>query len=85
MAAGRPTLIRVFDPADGDWIRKLGGQPVLYSEAAAAEFLAWFTARAAVIAATEAGSAAAQAPPAGQDPPAAQAPPAARAPADPGG
>jgi Kef-type K+ transport system membrane component KefB len=47
MAAGRPTLIRVFDPADGVWIRQLGGHPVLYAEAAATEFLAWFTARAA--------------------------------------
>jgi Kef-type K+ transport system membrane component KefB len=68
MAAGRPILIRVFDPADGDWIRQLGGQPVLYSEAAATEFLAWFTARAAAVPAAAQQSTAAHESPAAQAP-----------------
>jgi hypothetical protein len=42
MAAHRPMLIRVFDPADAEWIRAAGGQPVLYVDAAAEEFMAWF-------------------------------------------
>lgn len=39
-----PTLIRVFDPADGAWIREMGGHAVLASDAAAEEFLGWFAA-----------------------------------------
>jgi Kef-type K+ transport system membrane component KefB len=42
LAAGTPVVVRAFDPADATWIRDLGGTPVLYSEAAAQEFLQWF-------------------------------------------
>ncbi|CAN5859989.1 cation:proton antiporter [soil metagenome] len=42
--AGQSTtvLVRVFDPADAIWVREMGGRPILYSEAAAEEFLRWF-------------------------------------------
>ncbi|CAN5736725.1 cation:proton antiporter [soil metagenome] len=36
-----PVLVRVFDPADAERIRALGGTPVLYSRAAAEDFLKW--------------------------------------------
>jgi Kef-type K+ transport system membrane component KefB len=42
LAGGTPALIRVFEPADAEWIRAAGGRPVLYSEAAVQEFLRWF-------------------------------------------
>jgi Kef-type K+ transport system membrane component KefB len=42
-----PTLVRVFEPDDAEWIRAAGGRPVLYSEAAAAEFLQWYEKRSA--------------------------------------
>lgn len=41
-ARGVPTLVRVFEEADGDWIRELGGTPVIASHAAAVEMLKWF-------------------------------------------
>jgi Kef-type K+ transport system membrane component KefB len=47
IARGRPVLIRVFDPADAEWIEAMGGRPILYSEAAADEFMEWFARRAA--------------------------------------
>jgi Kef-type K+ transport system membrane component KefB len=39
---GIPVIVRVFEDEDADWVRSLGGTPVLYSEAAAEGFLAWF-------------------------------------------
>lgn len=42
MADGVPVVVRVFDPADAGWVRRLGGTPVLYAEAAAEDFLEWF-------------------------------------------
>jgi Kef-type K+ transport system membrane component KefB len=42
LAGKTPTLVRVFEPADAEWIRELGGHPVLYSDAAAEEFLRWY-------------------------------------------
>jgi Kef-type K+ transport system membrane component KefB len=42
LAGATPVLVRVFEPADAEWIRDMGGTPVLYSEAAAEEFLRWY-------------------------------------------
>ncbi|HSJ05163.1 MAG TPA: cation:proton antiporter [Longimicrobiales bacterium] len=42
VARGRPVLVRVFEPSDAEWISELGGRPILYSEAAADEFLHWY-------------------------------------------
>jgi Kef-type K+ transport system membrane component KefB len=36
-----PVVVRVFEEADAEWIRALGGIPVLYSEAAAEGLVAW--------------------------------------------
>jgi Kef-type K+ transport system membrane component KefB len=36
-----PVLVRVFEPADADAIRARGGTPILYSHAAADEFMRW--------------------------------------------
>ncbi|MEX1182454.1 MAG: NAD-binding protein, partial [Gemmatimonadota bacterium] len=41
-ARGVPTLIRVFDEVDAEWIRELGGTPVLASHAAADVTMQWF-------------------------------------------
>jgi Kef-type K+ transport system membrane component KefB len=38
---GVPTMIRVFEPADAERIRALGGLPIVYSRAAAEDFLQW--------------------------------------------
>lgn len=43
-AGNAPVLVRVFDPGTAERIRALGGVPVVYSEAAAEDFLAWFEA-----------------------------------------
>lgn len=40
---GVPVLVRVFDPEDAERISALGGTPVLYSQAAAEDFLKWFS------------------------------------------
>jgi Kef-type K+ transport system membrane component KefB len=37
-----PVLVRVFEDEDAEWARQHGAIPVVYSEAAADEFLAWF-------------------------------------------
>lgn len=39
---GVPVIVRVFEDEDADWVRSLGGTPVLYSDAAAEGLLAWF-------------------------------------------
>jgi CPA2 family monovalent cation:H+ antiporter-2 len=42
MAKGVPVLVRGFDLEDGEWIRRMGGRPILYSEAAARDFVEWY-------------------------------------------
>jgi CPA2 family monovalent cation:H+ antiporter-2 len=42
VARGVPVLVRVFDAGEADWVREHGGEPVLYSDAAAAGLLEWF-------------------------------------------
>jgi Kef-type K+ transport system membrane component KefB len=42
VARGVPALIRVFDEHDAEWIRELGGTPILASHAAADELLKWY-------------------------------------------
>jgi len=44
MAGGTPVLARAFNVEDAEWIRERGGEPILFSDAAADEFLAWFDA-----------------------------------------
>jgi Kef-type K+ transport system membrane component KefB len=39
--SGIPLIARVFEPAEAEMIRARGGTPILYSEAAAVDFLAW--------------------------------------------
>jgi monovalent cation:H+ antiporter-2, CPA2 family len=41
---GVRVLVRVFEESDADRIRGLGGTPILYSEAAAEDFMRWFDA-----------------------------------------
>jgi Kef-type K+ transport system membrane component KefB len=43
-ARGLPVLVRVFEDADAEWVRERGGIPILYSDAAAEEFVRWFRA-----------------------------------------
>jgi Trk K+ transport system NAD-binding subunit len=38
---GTPILVRVFDDADADSIRRNGGIPISYAEAASEDFLLW--------------------------------------------
>jgi Kef-type K+ transport system membrane component KefB len=45
LAAGVPVLVRVFEDEDAQWVEKLGGTPILYSDEAARDFSAWFQAR----------------------------------------
>ncbi len=45
LAAGVPILVRGFNKEDGDWIRRRGGEPILYSDAAAGHFKTWFEER----------------------------------------
>lgn len=42
LAPGVPTLVRVFAPEQGERIRRLGGHPIVVSEAAVEDFLRWF-------------------------------------------
>jgi CPA2 family monovalent cation:H+ antiporter-2 len=37
-----PVLVRVFEEEDAEWVRQMGGTPIVYSAAAAEDFLAWF-------------------------------------------
>ncbi|MBI4522077.1 MAG: cation:proton antiporter, partial [Gemmatimonadetes bacterium] len=41
-AAGTPALVRVFDDEGADLVRRLGGTPILVSEAAAEDFMEWY-------------------------------------------
>lgn len=45
MAGEVPVLVRVFETEAAERIRALGGIPIVYSDAAADEFLAWFDER----------------------------------------
>jgi hypothetical protein len=40
-----PVLVRVFDDQDARWVEERGGIPIVYSDAAAREFLGWFDRR----------------------------------------
>jgi Trk K+ transport system NAD-binding subunit len=42
LARGAPVIVRGFNDEDAEWIRARGGRPILYSEAAAQDFLDWF-------------------------------------------
>jgi Kef-type K+ transport system membrane component KefB len=42
LAQGVSVLVRVFDAADAEWVSARGGQPLLYSEAAADALLEWY-------------------------------------------
>jgi Kef-type K+ transport system membrane component KefB len=42
---GPLVLVRVFEDVDADWVRELGGTPIIYSEAAAEDFIRWFDRR----------------------------------------
>ncbi len=45
-SAGKvPVLVRVFDDGDADWVRALGGTPIVAAEAATSAFLSWFERR----------------------------------------
>jgi monovalent cation:H+ antiporter-2, CPA2 family len=41
LAPGVPALVRVFDPEEGERIRRLGGHPIVVSEAAVQDFVGW--------------------------------------------
>jgi CPA2 family monovalent cation:H+ antiporter-2 len=41
-ARGVQVLVRVFEHEDAEWVRGMGGTPVIYSEAAAEGLLRWF-------------------------------------------
>jgi CPA2 family monovalent cation:H+ antiporter-2 len=45
VARGRPVLVRTFSEEEAEWVRSRGGTPILYSEAAASDFLSWFEAQ----------------------------------------
>ncbi|MFP4623975.1 MAG: cation:proton antiporter [Gemmatimonadota bacterium] len=42
--SGVPVLVRVFEDEDAEWVRELGGTPVVYSDATAAALLEWLEA-----------------------------------------
>lgn len=42
---GVPVMVRVFEDDDAQWVEKLGGTPILYSEEAAKDFSSWFRIR----------------------------------------
>lgn len=43
-APDTPTLVRVFEERDAEWIRAMGATPILYSDAAAESMLRWYDA-----------------------------------------
>ena len=51
MLRGKPIVIRVFEDEDAQWVEERGGIAVLYSEAAAEDFVLWFTREQAALAA----------------------------------
>lgn len=40
--SGVPVMVRVFEESDAEWVRQLGGTPVVYSEAAADRMMDWY-------------------------------------------
>ena len=42
---GVPALVRVFEDDDAEWVRQLGGTPIVYSEATAERVMAWYEER----------------------------------------
>jgi CPA2 family monovalent cation:H+ antiporter-2 len=42
LTRGVPVIVRGFSEQDAQWIREHGGMPILYSEAAAVDFLSWY-------------------------------------------
>jgi voltage-gated potassium channel Kch len=42
IAKGIPIFVRAFNVSDAEWIDRRGGRPVLFSEAAAEDFLEWY-------------------------------------------
>jgi CPA2 family monovalent cation:H+ antiporter-2 len=44
MAKGVPVYVRAFNVSDAEWISGRGGRPVLFSEAAAEDFIEWYRA-----------------------------------------
>jgi hypothetical protein len=42
IAKGIPVFARAFNVSDAEWIARRGGRPVLFSEAAAEDFLEWY-------------------------------------------
>jgi CPA2 family monovalent cation:H+ antiporter-2 len=44
LARGVPVIVRGFSEEDARWIAERGGKPILYSDAAAVDFLAWYDA-----------------------------------------
>lgn len=40
-----PTVVRVFEPAEGEEVRRLGGRPVVLADAAAEAFMSWYAGR----------------------------------------
>jgi Trk K+ transport system NAD-binding subunit len=42
LARDTPVLVRAFNVEDEEWVRRRGGIPIPYSEAAAQDFLDWF-------------------------------------------
>jgi CPA2 family monovalent cation:H+ antiporter-2 len=42
VAKGVPALVRAFNVEDAEWIESRGGRPILYSEAAADDFVEWY-------------------------------------------
>lgn len=45
LARGVPIIVRVFEDEEADWVRSMGGTPVLYSAAAADSLIAWLEQR----------------------------------------
>jgi Trk K+ transport system NAD-binding subunit len=42
LAGDVPVLVRVFEEEDAEWVRGMGGEPVLYSVATADGLMEWF-------------------------------------------
>ena len=42
IAKGIPVYARAFNVSDAEWIESRGGRPVLFSEAAAEDFIEWY-------------------------------------------
>lgn len=42
MVRDAPVLVRTFNVEEAEWIRERGGRPILYSDAAADDFLEWY-------------------------------------------